>query len=122
MINVRALANSVTGSVNPNTLVTIRVSKGYTIGAGRKQIPAYEDTQGYAQVQALDHGDLMKIENLNLQGVIRSIYLTGPLHGIIRKEGVGGDLVLIENQTWLVSKVLETWPSWTKAVITLQVD
>ena len=67
MINVRALANSVTGSVNPNTLVTIRVSKGYTIGAGRKQIPAYEDTQGYAQVQALDHGDLMKIENLNLQ-------------------------------------------------------
>lgn len=122
MINVRSLANTVTSNINPNTLVTIRVSTGYTIGAGRKQVPTYEDTIGNAQIQALDHGDLKKIEHLNLQGVIRSIYLTGPLHGIIRKEGVGGDLVLFGNQTWLVSKILETWPTWTKAVITLQVD
>lgn len=123
MINVRGLANGVTSNVNPNVCVSILRSNGYTIGTGHKQIPTYETiVTGCAQVQALDNADLEKMYGLNMQGVYRSIYLTGPLHGVIRKTGDGGDLIGYNDQTWLISKVVETWDTWTKAVICMQVD
>ena len=46
MIDVRSLTNSVTSNINPNECITIRVSTGYTIGAGKKQIPTYSNTTG----------------------------------------------------------------------------
>ena len=123
MINVRGLANGVTSNVNANVCVSILRSNGYTIGAGRKQIPNYEIVvTGNAQIQALDGADLQKMQGLNMQGVYRAIYLCGNLHGVIRKTGDGGDLIYYNGQTWLISKVLETWDTWTKAVICLQVD
>jgi len=123
MINVRGLANSATSTVNNNAYITILSSNGYTIGAGRKQIPTYDPiVSGMAQTQALDNADLEKIQGLNMQGVYRSLYLQGALHGVIRKTGDGGDLISYNNQRWLVSKVIETWDDWTKVVICLQVD
>lgn len=123
MINVRSIVNSVSRNVNPNTEVTILRSLGYEMGAGRKQVPKYDyPVVGYAQVQALDNADLQHLIGLNMQGVYRSIYLSGPLHGVIRKEGDGGDLIKYDGQTWLVAKIIETWPTWTKAAICLQVD
>lgn len=124
MINVRSIVNRVTSpTVNKNVQVSILRSIGYQQSAGRKQVPVYDvPLVGFAQIQALDHKDLEKTQGLNLQGVCRAIYLSGPLHGVIRKTGEGGDLIKIDNQTWLISKVLETWDTWTKAVITLQTD
>ena len=124
MINVRSIVNRVTSpTVNSNVEVSILRSIGYEQGTGRKQIPIYDyPLVGCAQIQALDHKDLEKIQGLNLQGVCRAIYLSGPLHGVIRKTGEGGDLIKIGDQTWLISKILETWSDWTKAVITLQID
>jgi hypothetical protein len=123
MINVRGLANNIANVINDNCPVTILRSDGYTIGDGRKQIPKYEyPISGNAQVQALDHADLKQLQGLNMEGVYRAIYLCGSLHGVIRKTGEGGDLVKYNNQTWLITKILETWPTWTKAVICLQVD
>ena len=123
MINVRSLVNPATNNINQNADVVILRSLGFEIGAGRQQVPKYDyPLAGKAQVQALDHADLEKMQGLNLQGIYRSLYLTGALHGVIRKEGEGGDLVKYNGQTWLVSKILETWPTWTKAAICLQVD
>jgi hypothetical protein len=66
---------------------------------------------------------------MNLQGVLRSIYLRGLLAGVIRSDSKGGDLVTIAAQinvpsafvgTWLVVKVFESWPLWTKAALNYQ--
>ncbi len=124
-MNIRALANIATQTVNPNELVNVLASNGYTIGSGCNQIPLYHDpVAGYAQIQALDGEDLKQLDGLNIQGTIRAIYLRGNLAGVIKPYQVGGDLVKRNNdtETWLVVKVLEHWPTWCKCAIVLQMD
>ena len=121
-MDVRGLANSVTCGVNPNQTVQVSRSTGYTVGAGRKQVPSYAaPVSGPGQMQALDGKDLQQLDGLNVQGTIRAIYLRGALAGVIRPDGTGGDIVqTADGQTWLVVKVLESWPTWTKAAVVLQ--
>ena len=120
-MDLRGIANGVSSTVNPNKTVTVRRSTGYTIGAGRKQVPGYADpVTGPAQIQALDANDIKQLDGLNIQGTVRAIYLRGVLAGVVRPDGTGGDLVEIGAETWLVVKVLEGWPAWTKAAIVLQ--
>lgn len=122
-MDLRGLANGVTTTVNPNQTVTVLRSTGYTIGAGRKQVPSYATpVTGPGQIQALDSVDIKQLDGLNIQGTVRAIYLRGALAGVVRPEGTGGDLVQIDGQNWLVVKVLESWPTWTKAAIALQGD
>lgn len=120
-MDLRSIANSVSSIVNPNISVIVRRSTGFTIGTGRKQIPTYAaDVPGPAQMQALDSKDLKQLDGLNIQGTIRALYLRGALAGVVRPDSTGGDLVLIGAETWLVVKVLESWPTWTKAAISRQ--
>jgi hypothetical protein len=122
-MDLRGIANGVTTAVNPNKTVTVLRSTGYTIGAGRKQVPSYAaPVTGPGQIQALDANDIKQLDGLNIQGTIRAIYLRGALAGVVRPDGTGGDLVQIDGQNWLVVKVLEGWPTWTKAAIVLQGD
>jgi hypothetical protein len=128
-VDLRGLANTVSNAVNPNVIVTVTASTGYTIGSAGRQTPSYATpVTGPAQLQALDGSELKKLDGLNIQGVIRAIYLRGPLAGVIRPNSKGGDLVTIAAPapaeligTWLVVKVLESWPLWTKCAIWLQV-
>ncbi len=124
MINLRGIANSVTQTVNPNELVTVLLSTGFTEGPGARQIPDYATgVDGYAQVQALDGEDLKQLDNMNIQGVIRGIYLYGEIAGVVRPLEKGGDIVRRTGQfagDWLVVKVFEQWPTWAKAAIVLQ--
>lgn len=120
-MDLRGIANAVSNTVNPNVIVSVKLSTGYTMGAGLKQVPSYAaPVTGPAQIQALDNSDLKQLDGLNLQGTIRAIYLRGALAGVVRESSKGGDLVIVGSQTWLVVKVLESWPLWTKAAIVLQ--
>ena len=120
-MDLRGIANGVTSTVNPNQTVTVLRSTGYTIGAGRRQVPGYAaPITGPGQIQALDANDIKQLDGLNVQGTIRAIYLRGVLAGVIRPDGTGGDIIQIDGQEWLVVKVLEGWPTWTKAAIVLQ--
>lgn len=120
-MNLRAIANSATQSINPNTPVTVKVSSGYTIDPStRRQIPAYTVETGEANIQALDGKDLKQLDGLNIQGTIRAAYLYGNLAGVVRPDSKGGDLVEFNSQSWLVVKVLETWPDWCKVAIVYQ--
>ena len=120
-MDLRSIANAGASVVNANTIVTVLRSTGYTLGAGQRQIPTYAaPVTGPASIQALSADDVKQIENLNIQGTIRSIYLRGSLAGAVRPESKGGDLVEFGGETWLVVKILESWPTWTKAVICLQ--
>ena len=120
-MDLRTISNGVSNSVNPNITVTVLASTGYTTGAGLRQVPSYADpVTGPAQVQALDNMELRQLDGLNIQGIIRGIYLRGALAGVIRPDSKGGDLVTIGSQTWLVVKVLESWPLWSKCAIVYQ--
>jgi hypothetical protein len=127
-MDLRSIANQVSDAVNPNLIVSVQASTGYTTGMGLRQVPTYAaPVTGPAQLQALDGSELKKLDGLNIQGVVRAIYLRGPLSAVIRPNGIGGDLVTIAAPapaqyvgTWLVVKVLEAWPLWTKCAIYLQ--
>lgn len=120
-MNLRAIANAATQSINPNTPVTVKASSGYTIDpATRRQVPAYTVETGRANIQALDGKDLKQLDGLNIQGTIRAAYLYGNLAGVVRPDSKGGDLVEFNSQSWLVVKVLETWPDWCKVAIVYQ--
>ena len=122
-MDLRGIANGVTSTVNPNQTVTVLRSTGYTIGAGRRQVPSYAaPVTGPGQIQALDANDIKQLDGINIQGTIRAIYLRGTLAGVVRPNQTGGDIVQISGQDWLVVKVLEGWPTWTKAAIVLQGD
>lgn len=120
-MDLRSIANAGASVVNPNTIVTVRRSTGYAIGAGQLQVPTYADpVTGPAAIQALSASDIQQIENLNIQGTTRAIYFRGVLAGVVRPDSTGGDLVEWEGNSWLVVRVLESWPTWTKAAIVLQ--
>ena len=120
-MDLRAIANSVTQTVNNNEVVTILLSDGYTMGAGARQVPAYKPPIiAPAQVQALDGVDLKQLDGLNIQGTMRAIYLFGEVAGVIRPNQTGGDIIQRGDSNWLVVKVLESWSDWTKAAIVLQ--
>lgn len=128
-MDLRSIANRVSSEVNPNVIVMVKASIGFTIdGTTLAQVPAYAaPVTGPAQIQALDNSELKQLDGLNLQGSIRGIYLRGILAGVIRPDSKGGDLVVIAAPappaligTWLVVKMLETWPLWSKAAIVYQ--
>lgn len=122
-MNLRAIANAATQTINPNTSVTVKISNGYTKAqSGGRQIPQYITETGQANIQALDGKDLKQLDGLNIQGTIRAAYLYGNLAGVVRPDSKGGDLVEFSGQSWLVVKVLETWPDWCKVAIVYQGD
>lgn len=127
-MDLRSIANSVSDAVNPNMIVSVQRSTGYTSGAAYRQTPTYASpVSGPAQLQALDSVDLKQLDGLNIQGILRKIYLRGALAGVIRPNSTGGDLVTIAapapvmyRGTWLVVKVFEQWPLWASCAICLQ--
>lgn len=120
-MNLHGIANGAISAVNPNVIATVRYSNGYTIAPGGKQVPAYIDTPNQTiQVQALTAQEIKQIASLNIQGVVRAIYLYGGTQGVVRLSGKGGDLIVFNGQTWLTATVLETWPDWSKVAATLQ--
>lgn len=129
-MDLRTIANAASNCINPNMIVSVQTSNGFTIGAAGRQQPQYNPAiLGPAQIQALDNADLKKIEGMNLSGSIRALYMKGNLAGVIRADSKGGDLVTIAPArgvptlfvgVWLIAKVLESWPLWTKCVIVKQ--
>ena len=77
-----------------------------------------------AQIQPVSWRDLQQIEGLNLGGTRRKIYLYGSVEAIERVRAQGGDLVTVADGVnrgvWLVAQVLEQFPDWVSAFITLQ--
>lgn len=79
-----------------------------------------------AQIQPVGWRDLQQLEGLNLGGVRSKVYLSGALDAVRRVDNKGGDLILISSGArsnrgiWLVAMILEQFPDWVCAAITLQ--
>lgn len=129
MVNLRAIANSVTKAINPNVPATLYVSTGNIVDANFRQQPQYQQTPIIAQVQPVSSGDLRKLDSLNIQGVQKAAYLNGSALAINRVLQLGGDLLVFpggyvpEGNTWLIKASLEQWAStWCKVALVLQDD
>ena len=122
-MNLHQIVRGAITSVNPDIPVQVKISTGYTTTPAGKRIGTYAPPVAMtAQVQALTSTDLRKLEGLNIQGSMRTIYLSGSLDGVSRVKQKGGDLVTLPDGTvYLTTMVLEQWPDWVKVACTLQV-
>lgn len=120
-MNLQQIATGVISAVNPTVAATVQMSTGYTTSADGTRTPTYSAQAAQVQVQALSGKELALLSGLNIQGVLRKIYLNGDWEGLVRPAGKGGDLVTLPDGTvWLIVQVLEHWPDWTSAAIALQ--
>ena len=126
--NLRAIANSVTRSINPNIPATLFVSVGDTV-VNFKQVPGYNQAAVLAQVQPLSSKDVWLLNSLNIQGAEKAVYLNGTALAINRVKQLGGDLLVFaagvvpEGTTWKILASLEQWgTTWCKIAVILQDD
>lgn len=120
MINVRAIANRYTSTVNPNLTVQWRKYRGYKTLPGGKTAPSYATAAGLvAQVQALSKKEIEHIDSLNLSPCERAAYVNGQLQAFDRVAQTGGDLLYFENRWWKVMAILEGWSTagWCKVAL-----
>ena len=126
----QALAD-LSGSLTPGTVIT-----GMLSGAGGTGTYSVNQSQTVnleamttslvvsAQVQPTSFRDLQQLDGLNLGGIRWKAYLYGEVDAIVRPEKKGGDLIVISSGrhqgNWLVAQILEQWPDWCCAAITLQ--
>lgn len=126
MIDVRVIANSVTPITNENMSITWLQSNGYTTNDAGKRVPTTKTKKIDAQVQGISAERLKQIDGLNLEGVYRSIHLYGDSEGVIRVDQKGGDIFQFPEvpngkiRNWKVVQVMETWPTWSRVLVTLQ--
>ena len=124
MINVRALANAATQNVNPNRMVTLEVSQGYTVNDYGEQVELFLSEEVEIQSQALSNSDkrLLVEAGINMQQEMISIYIFGAVDGIRRWVQKGSSRFLFpaygedELVIWNVEMVAESWPTWTRVV------
>mgnify|MGYP001367661964 CR=1 FL=1 len=120
-MNLRGVANGITSAINPNITAIGRRYKGEVMGPGRKPIPEYyPDEEVTLQLQPLSWGDLKHVDGLNMQGMMKSIYINGDYYGANRTLKKGGDLFIIDGLKWLVVDPIELWPDWSKVIVCLQ--
>lgn len=127
-VNVRGIVRQAVASINPDITATILQSDGYTTGSDYKQVPKYKTITGVTiQVQgSMNAQELAQVNNLNIQGVKQAVYIPGNWQGVVRADKKGGDVLqfadtdgLVKN--WLIVHILESWPEFTKVIVTLQV-
>jgi hypothetical protein len=105
-------------------------STGYTVDpATGISTPTYAALQSpWAQIQPVPTDQLTHVDQLNIQGVLRSVYLKNAVASAVREDGTGGDLLQFPelpggaNRTWLVMTVVEQWPDWCNVIVRLQND
>lgn len=120
-MNLHGTVTPLVNVVNPAITVTLRTATGYTTAADGTQAPIYTTTTASAQIQGLTEPDLKLTQEMNIEGVIRKVYLNGAFNGIVRADKKGGDLITMLGHTWKVVAVTEAWPDWTAVIVQQQV-
>lgn len=121
-MKVRALANRLTSRINPNFAgIWRRSDEGYKIAADGTQIPTFTEYSLIFQVQPVSKG-LMHVENMNLMGHEKSIYMRNTsANGPVRIDARGGDFIVIGTRTYKVIRQVEEWPDdFTHVIAELQ--
>lgn len=125
-MNLHSLVRGAIISVNPDISATLLRSNGYTTDAAGKQTPTFLTFTGKIQVQGVSGKDLEHTDSLNIQGVLRTVYLRGNWAGVVHADQKGGDIMKFPQipgaavQDWRVVAIKETWPDWCSVIVCLQ--
>lgn len=127
-LNLHDMVRSAIGVVNSDIAATLRRSTGYTTAAGGVRTPTYADTTGRIQPQPLSASQLKHMNDLNIQGVLRKVYMYGDWGGPIRADKTGGDLLVFPRTkngpavTWKIAVEIEAWndSGWCCVGVVLQ--
>lgn len=123
MIKVRAIANSAIQVVNKNLPATLIANEGFEIIPGGKQVPKLASYEISVQMQSLSTQDLEHLGVINQQGEFIYCYARGQIEAIRRAKDKGADKISFvaygesEASEWLVTKVIESYPSWVKVLL-----
>lgn len=132
-LNLHAAVRQVIPALNPDIAGYWYVNKGSIQNSDGRQVASFQPAVAVQlQVQPPSARDLRFAEFLQLQGVIRTVFMFSNPNGIVRVNQTGNDLLLFPqwagtpNDAWLVSRPDEGWNvdsgGWTKVLATLQTD
>jgi len=117
-LNLHSTVRATINAVNGDMPATLRCGTGYTTAATGKQTPTYSDTPTKVQVQALGPSELKRMLDLNIQGIMRKVYLFGDYGGPVRADATGGDLLLfarVRGGPQMLWKIVTEFEAWTVA-------
>lgn len=131
-LNLHSAVRGPVQAVNADTWITYLQSVGNTPNSSGKQVPSYAaPITVRAQIQPPSGTDLKHLEFLNVQGLIRTVFMYSDPQAVVRVAARGGDLLVFPPfrgqppANWLVREVAETWNverGWTKLYAVLQTD
>lgn len=116
-MNLRAIANGVTQSINPNIEVTIKKYNGKTLNADGTVKITYTDVSATAQMQPEPSYKLQHIQGFTAGGVYKAFYFNDDLKGVTAP--TGNDLIIVGAETYKVIEQQEGWyatSGWSKVV------
>jgi hypothetical protein len=121
-MNLNQIVSGAISSVNPMVTATLRASTGSTTNPDGTRVPTYAAPVAVqCQIQSLQYQDILKLAGLAIQGVRNKVYLDGDWQGLVRADRRGGDLLTMpDGSIYLVALILESWPDWTCAAVTMQ--
>ena len=125
-MNLHNIVRGCVAVINPEIDATLLQSAGYTTAADGKRTPLFTADTGKVQVQGVSGKDLTYLNNLNIQGVVRMVFLSGTWCGVVRADQKGGDILKFpqspdgDDQDWKVVLVKEQWPDWVSVFVVLQ--
>ena len=125
-INLRAVANSITSTINPNIPAVLKRSTGYTTDDAGVRVNAFTEQNIVIQSQSMTSKELQLVESLGLQGYTRAVHLNGNIEGLRRHVEQGADILRFkqhddsEPMDWLVVQVMESWPNWCRVLLCRQ--
>lgn len=125
-MNLHTLVVGAIATVNPLVSANWYVSTGSATNSDGTPVPSYGPPIAvHIQDQALSGKELAHLDSLNIQGILRAVYLSGNIEGVNRALAKGGDKFTWNSRTWLVVQVLEPWSDsagWTKLAVCQQND
>ena len=124
-MNLREIANSAIQVINPDQTITWKRSTGWQI-VNYQQVTTYEEIECLGNVQALSDEQLHHVNDLNISGVMRSVYLSQNAMGVSFRQIRGGDILTfrefedVEPTKWKVVHSAETWDNWCHVICVQQ--
>jgi hypothetical protein len=121
-VNLNVAAGAAVAAVNPAILGTVKLSTGNTTNPDYSRSPTYTTVANVPmQVQPVSPGLMAQLASLNIQGVMKRVYVNMDVEGIERVLSKGGDLLIFSGQTWKVVHPLEEWSTgWSCVIVSLQ--
>lgn len=130
-MNLHSIVRPAINSVNPDIAGGFIASTGHNVDDAGNVTPTFAASVPVRlQVQPPGTKDLRHLNNLNISGVVRSVFMFGNAQGVVRPNQQGGDLLTFPQftgqaaSTWLTVAADGPWSvndgGWTKVLVVLQ--